>query len=289
MPPFKRRVLPLFVLVVAIMTASGCTHMMRTGITIAHPALENMETSLFREGNLELAREGLPGTIMLLNGMLETSPDDMLLLTMAVKAYVGLGMMIEDESPNRATALYARGTEFGIRALKHNRCFRKALENGERISEAVRCIKSEKYLPALVWTLASMGANVLLNVDDPMIAIDLGNVRAMASQAVSIDSDYFYGFANLFVGVANSMLPPAFGGDREKAKKAFDAISKMNDGKFLLSKVYYARFYVTDSNEARQIWQSVADAPDRLIPEIELINQIAKAKARHYLKRKGSL
>jgi hypothetical protein len=35
--------------------------------------------------------------------------------------------------------------------------------------------------------------------------------------------------------------------------------------------------------------QGVSDSPDKLMPDIELMNQIAKAKARHYIKVKESM
>ena len=279
----KQKTVHMLAIAVLCIMVSGCMPMMRTGISIAHPALENIEASLFKQHNLDLAEKGLPGTIMLLEGMLETAPDDMLLQVMAVKAYAGLGMLVEDESPEEATALYMRGTEWGIAALKQHGGFRKALEQGKNMNEAVREIKSKTFVPALLWTAASMGSNVLLNVGDPMIAIDLGAVNAMASQAIIIDPRYFYGFAHMFIGTANSMLPAAFGGDKEKALRAFETISALNNGKFLLSKVFYARFYLTDDKLINQTLNGVVEAPDGLIPEIELMNQIAKAKAGHYL------
>ncbi|MFZ5562553.1 MAG: TRAP transporter TatT component family protein, partial [Thermodesulfobacteriota bacterium] len=110
-------------------------------------------------------------------------------------------------------------------------------------------------------------------------------VNALADQAISLDPRYFYGFAHMFIGTANSMLPAAFGGDKEKALRAFETISALNNGKFLLSKVFYARFYLTDDAAVQQTLNGVVEAPDRLIPEIELMNQIAKAKARHYLNK----
>jgi hypothetical protein len=263
--------------------------MLRSGIKIAHPAIENIEVALFQQENLELVKEGLPGQILLLEGMLETAPNDLLLLTMATKAYTGLGMMIEDTDPEQATVLYTRGTELGIRALKQHRGFRKALEKGASLSDAARKIKGQKFIPPLLWTASCMGANVLLNAGDPMIAIDLAPVNNMANHVVEVNGGYFHGFAYMFVGTVNSMLPATFGGDKEKAKQAFKTISDLNDGKFLLPQVFYARFFVTDDNDAKAILQSIIDTPDGQMPEIELLNQIAKAKARFYLQQMGSM
>jgi hypothetical protein len=263
--------------------------MLRSGIKVAHPAIENIEVALFQQKNLDLVEKGLPGQILLLEGLLGTAPDDMLLLTMATKAYTGLGMMIEDEYPEKATALYTRGTECGVRLLKQHRGFRKALEEGKSMGDAAKQIKSKKFVPALLWTASCMGANVLLNAGDPMIAIDLAPVNTMANHVAELDSNYFYGFAHMFVGTVNSMLPATFGGDKKKAKEAFKTISDMNKGKFLLPKVFYARFYLTDDHEVEKELRGIIDTPDGEMPAIELLNQIAKSKARYLLKKKGSL
>lgn len=287
MTSLKRKMVFMCAAAALLVMVSGCTSMLRSGIKIAHPAIENIEVALFQQKNLDLVKEGLPGQLLLLEGMLETAPNDMLLLIMATKAYTGLGMMVEDVDPAQATVLYTRGTELGIKALKHHRGFRKALENGKNIGEAAKQIRSKKFIPPLMWTASCMGANVLLNAGDPMIAIDLAAVNNMANHVAKVDGDYFYGYAHLFVGTVNSMLPATFGGDKAKAKQAFQTISEMNAGKFLLPKVFYARFYVTDDNDTKAIYQSIIDTPDGEMPQVELLNQIAKYKAEVYLEKMG--
>jgi hypothetical protein len=285
----KQKMVFMSAVAVLLVMLCGCTPMLRSGIKIAHPAIENIETALFQQKNLDLVEKGLPGQILLLEGLLGTAPDDPLLLTMATKAYTGLGMLIEDEYPEKATALYTRGTECGMRLLKQHRGFRKALEDGKSIGEATRQIKSKKFVPALMWTASCMGANVLLNAGDPMIAIDLAPVNTMANHVVALDSNYFHGFGHMFVGTVNSMLPATFGGDKKKALEAFKTIDKMNDGKFLLPKVFYAKFYLTDDKDIEMTLRKIIDTPEGQMPEIELLNQIAKAKARYALKKKGIL
>ncbi len=287
MTSFYRNTLYAITIAFLLVISTGCSSMLRTGIYMAHPAFENIEVSLFRQQNIELVKQGLPGTILLLEGILETSPNDLLLLTMAAKSYTGLGMIVEDENPALATALYQRGTECGIRALKQNRSFRYTLEEGKSVAEAAKTITSETYVPALTWTAASMGSNVLLNTGDPMIAVDLGNVSTMINQANNLDGEYFYGFAHMFLGIINSMLPEAFGGDKQKAKKEFATVVAMNDGKFLLSTYFYARFYIIDEAIQKKTLREIVDTPDGQMPEIALMNQIAKAKSRILLKEKG--
>ena len=285
----KEKMLGVFAIVLLCLMASGCMPTMRLGIGMAHPAIENIEASLFRQNNLDLAKRGLPGTIMLLEGLLANAPNDLMLQVVAVKAYIGLGMLIEDESPAEATALYSKGTEWGMMALKQHRGFRKALAEGKNMIEAARQVKSKRFVPALLWTAACMGSAVLLNIDDPMIAVDLGAVNALVNQACALEDTYFHGFAYIFVGTVNSILPAAFGGDRQRAEAAFKTISTLNEEKLLLSKVFYAQFFLTDLSRSKEIMQGVIDAPEKLMPDIELMNQIAKAKARHYLKVKESL
>jgi len=285
----KQTMVCIFTIAALLAMVAGCTPMLRSGIKVAHPAIENIEVALFQQKNLDLVEKGLPGQILLLEGLLGTAPNDKLLLNMATKAYTGLGMLIEDEHPEKATELYIRGTELGIQLLKQHRGFRKALEQGKNMGEAAKTIKSKKFIPALLWTTSCMGANVLLNAGDPMIAIDLAPVNAMANHLVKLDSDYFHGFAHMFVGTVNSMLPATFGGDKDKALKAFETIAELNEGQFLLPQFFYARFFVTDDNDAATIMRSITDTPDGQMPEIELLNQIAKSKSRFYLKQKGVL
>lgn len=293
MASFNQKMLCMFAVAALLAMTSGCAAIvnsgLRTGIKMAHPAIENIEVALFQQKNIDLVKEGLPGQLLLLEGLLGTAPDDMLLLTMATKAYTGLGMLIEDVDPEQATLLYSRGSECGLNALKLHRGFRKALERGENLSNAARTIKSKKFVPALLWTSACMGSNVLLNAGDPMIAIDLAPVNNMINHVLTLDSDYFYGFAHLFVGCVNSMLPETFGGDKEKALEAFETIFKMNQDKFLLAKYFFGRFSVTDEELAKATMKNIVNTPDGEMPEIELLNQIAKAKARSFLKQKGSM
>lgn len=287
MTSLNRKIFYAITIAVLLAISTGCSSMLRTGIYIAHPAFENIEVSIFRQQNVDLVQQGLPGTILLLEGILETSPNDLLLLTMAAKSYTGLGMIIEDENPALATALYQRGTECGIQALKQNLDFRYTLRESKSVAEAAKAIRSRRYLPALTWTAASMGSNVLLNTGDPMIAVDLGSVSTMINHVNNLDGEYFYGFTHMFLGIINSMLPEAFGGDKKKAKKEFDTVFEMNDGKMLLSTYFYAKFYITDEKRQAKTMREVADAPNGQMPDIELMNQIAKAKAKYYLKEKG--
>ena len=62
---------------------------------------------------------------------------------------------------------------------------------------------------------------------------------------------------------------------------------KISDGKFLLAKLYYARFYaplVVDEKLFERELNEVLEAPSDALPEVVLLNEIAKAKARIFLK-----
>lgn len=286
MTSLAKKTVCLVAMSVLLTAVSGCMPIIRASIKFARPALENIEVSLFQQNNLDLVKKGLPGQILLLEGMLETLPNDLFMLTMSAKTYAGLGMMVEDEDPAQATMLYARGRECGLRALKLHSGFRKALADGKNMGEAARQVKDKKYVPVLMWTAAAMGSNVLLNAGDPMIVVDMATVNTMVDQVITLQDDYFYGLAHMFVGTVNSMLPASFGGDKVKAKQAFEKVFKMTDNKFLLPRVFFARFYVTDDEDAKMMLRSVIDAPEDLMPEIALLNQVAKSKARHYLAKK---
>ncbi len=76
------------------------------------------------------------------------------------------------------------------------------------------------------------------------------------------------------------------GGDPEKARQYFENNLKTTEGKFLLTYIYYARFYAAKTlNEELfdELLAKVEETPADVLPGYQLLNMIAKKKA-SYLK-----
>jgi len=277
----RLRLIPLFVGLFII--SSGCSGVKKVAIKGVSPVLDDVNEAIFYENDLELVKNGLPSTIILVEGMVRASPKNYKMLVLAAKAFAGYAIVMEDEDPEHASMLYLKGKEYGLRALKRHRGFRNALENETPFEEAVKLINRKKYLPALIWTGLCWGLDIMLRIDDPMAVINATKVRAIMEQASAIDDSYFYGMAHVFFGSYYAILPSIFGGGPEVVQAEFDKAFKASEKKFLLAKVFYARYYATlimDEELFERELNEVLETPSDILPEMVFLNEIeSKGKA----------
>ena len=76
----------------------------------------------------------------------------------------------------------------------------------------------------------------------------------------------------------------------EVAEAEFQRAFEISDGKFLLAKVFHARYYaplIVDEELFERELNEVLEAPSDALPEVRLLNEIAKAKARIFLANKS--
>lgn len=282
-------------LFVGIFMLCGCATVQNTiqdtmkKITISTmvPIIEDVNDAIFRENDVNLVRAGLPGNMLMIEGMARSAPNNYYVLVMASRAFAGYGTLMEDKDPEQASSLYLKGRDYGMRALKQHSGFASALEEGKPLEEAVKLVNSKGYLDALLWTGVCWGQQINLNLNDPMVVVSAPDVKAIMGQVMTLDDSYFYGMAHIFFGSYYATLPSIFGGGKEMSKAEFDKAFKISDGKFLLAKVFYARFYaplIVDKKLFERELNEVLEAPSGALPEVALLNQIAKEKARIFLK-----
>ena len=81
-----------------------------------------------------------------------------------------------------------------------------------------------------------------------------------------------------------------FGGDTASARTHFEKAIQASDGKFLMVYYYYARSYAV-MTQNKDLFESllhrVIDAPENLLPDQNLANEIAKMKATELLKHEN--
>ena len=100
-----------------VLAAAGCSFQSLSA-RMMRPMLDDIANSLYRQTDLELAKDGLPSFLLIIDGLLESDPYDRQLLLTGAQAYSAYAMaFVEDEDPVRARALYDRGREIGWRAL----------------------------------------------------------------------------------------------------------------------------------------------------------------------------
>ena len=187
----------------------------------------------------------------------------------------------------KAIEHYARSEMYAFKALaKSNKIFKNARSvEAESFENALQKLKKKDVEP-LFWAAYSVARGISLQKDDPMQVIDLARVELMMRRVLELDETFYFGSAHLFYAVYYGDRSPAIGGDPEKAKEHIDKVDEINNGKFLMSKFYLARYYAypkLDVELYKNSLQEVIDAPADVFPGQEAATSIAKSRAKRWL------
>ncbi len=262
--------------------------MNRAAIGFLDPVLVDAADRIERDTDLELVRLGLPGTILLVEGLLETSPKDDALHLLQARSITGYALgFVEDHDRHRAGALYMRARDHALDVLRrHDDDFAIGLQGTlDQFRSAVRALDDDQ-VEAIFWAANAWGSWINLNLDDTEALADLPRVEEMMRRALEIDPNFYHAGPHLFLGVYYASRSKILGGDPVQAQQHFDQVFARTRNHYLLAHVFYAQYF------ARQAWDAelfsetlnwVLAQPKGLYPDAGLANAIAKEKAQRLL------
>ncbi len=242
---------------------------------------QNLSTAILDQEDPELVREGVPTLLLLLDSMVVSSPDDSDLLGAAAELYAVYGVAFVSDR-QRAKTLTARARELGERALcaeDRAACAldQRSFDEYERIILDLRPGAADALYS---YSIASL-AYIRTHGDDMIALADLPKVEAALKHLLELGVDDTAGQVNMYLGILNSLRPPALGGQPELGRRYFETAMGLTGGKDLSVKVEYARGY------ARLVYDR--ELHDRLLndvlasevqqPGLTLANSLARQQA----------
>ncbi|MEZ4746376.1 MAG: TRAP transporter TatT component family protein [Calditrichia bacterium] len=249
--------------------------------------------ALYAEPDLQIAETAITANLKLIEGFHRADPKNKTILDMLTQGYSGLALaFLEDSAPDRASRIYLRARDYGLLRLQQTKAFKNGIPVKESDFVARLPMLEKKDLPTLFWTAFAWAGWVNLNRNDPQAVFDLSKVKAMMTRVLELDETFFFGSAHLFWGSTLGSIPPMLGGSPEKAKEHFEKALAISDGKFLITKVYYAQFYATttlDEELFDRMLSEVLEAPEDVLPGYELLTAVAKRKAADLQSRKDDI
>lgn len=262
----------------------------RVGINLLDTTILDLVDKMMDTKSGGAVKEGVAGDVLLITALTELSPKNYNLLAQCALLYGAYGLFIEDDNPELASELYVIGKSYGIRALCLNKKFRKGYEKGDKIPTLVQNL-DEDYIEAITWTALNHGLYLILNMDDPMVLINMPDVVALAERSAELQEDYFYGVGMLVMAAYYSIVPEflGLGGGPDSALKAFDKAATFSDGNLLLIDVFKARFYapvIKDGELFDSLLENVLKIDSSVLKGGALLNELAKMKAKYYLEHK---
>lgn len=253
-----------------------------------------------QEGDLMVVESTLEKNLGTLEGLAKTGNKSIIVKTSrAFSSYSGfLEDKMEDaeiagdydtaeDMHEQAIENYKKSEMYAIKALrKSDKTFKDVRTvDLELLEKAIQKVKKKDVEP-MFWLAYSIARGISLQKDDPMQVIDLARVEMMMRRVLELDESFYFGSAHLFYAVYYGDRPPSIGGDLNKAKEHIDRVDEINDGKFLMSKFYLARYYAypkLDEKLYRKSLQAVIDAPDDIYPGENAATSLAKSRSKRWL------
>lgn len=287
MTGIRRILLGLAICIPLVSGLQGCSITQLT-ISATSGILEGGFEAMNRETDLQMAATAIPTDLKLLDGLILKSPDNEELLLLGAQGYTSYALgFVEDSSAKRASLFYDRAKNYGLRILFENKDFKENYQADlDHFTKSLDGFDKDD-VPAVFWTANAWGNYININRDNSDALADLPKVDAMMNFVLKHDESYFYGGAHLYFGTILGSLPAMFGGDTTAAREHFEKAIRLSDGKFLMLYYYYARSYAV-MTQNKELFESllhrVINAPENILPEQNLANAIAKAKAEELLK-----
>ena len=204
---------------------------------------QNLSTAITNNDDLATVKAGAPAYLLMLDSFVEGDPKDSNMQIAAAKLYSAYaGVFVKDEQ--RAKRLTQKSLDFALNAnclVEESRCNLKAMKfkKFETVIE-----KFEKEHIEHLFTLGSSWAGwIQSRRGDWNAAAELARVTKIMNHALKLDAQHQHGQIHLYLGVLNTLLPPALGGKPEVGKNHFEKAIEISQGKNLMAKVLYAEKY----------------------------------------------
>ena len=279
----KFRQIACIVVVCSMLFVSGCSYFISSQAT---QFADNLSLTIKNSDDPGTIADALPAYILLLDSMLQQQPGNVPMLLAASElnnAYVNL---LGESDSERARKVTRKSLDYATRAV----CLQDDKTCG------VLSMKYEAFLTLiqridtgdlpLYFSLGSAWASwISANRDDWNAIAQLAQVKAVMQRTIELDAHYQQGDAYMYLGVMESLVPPAMGGKPDVAKQYFDNAVEIGGNKNLIIKVAYARYYAKlmfDRDLHDRLLDDVITA-DGKVQDLTLSNTVAKKMARELL------
>ncbi len=280
------------VFILALSLLGGCsTSRLAAGAIV--PILENARDAALLSSDVQTFRDAAPANIFLIEGLIRTNPNDPRLRLSACMLYFSYAFsFIEEEDEAYASLLYLRGFAHGKAMLFRRRKIREMWDGPyETFTDMLKYLK-KKDIPAIVWTAANWSQFISLHLDSTAVLGDIPRVAALLERSVEIEGDYFEGLPYIMLGSLHAFRPPIMGGSPEKSLENFERAFEVSQGRFLLAKYLYSRYYcyrIQDADEFESTLEWILSRQLPIYPDHRLLNEIARRKANRLLREKDEL
>lgn len=204
---------------------------------------DNVTKGLLSQDDPDIARLGTPAYLVLIDGFIESDPNNAAMLTAGAELYSAYaGAFVEDSK--RSKRLMQKSFDYGRRALclqQSNTCDMNRLPHAEFVS-VVKTVIIERIGTLYSYSMSWIGW-IQAHRDDLGAVANLPKAQFALEHVLALDESFKQGDAHLYLGVLHSLIPPSLGGKPEVAKTHFERALELSKGRNLMIPVLYAEHY----------------------------------------------
>ena len=273
------RLLTTFLFLGAFALNIGCISSQKIVAEKAPALFRDVAQSANRQSDIVLVRQGIPSYLMLIDGMVQSYPENPDLLLAGAQAYAAYASVLDEDEQDRAAYLNDRAKEYALKSLEMTPPFKDALGKPLEVFQERLKQTDKKQVPTLFW-VGNIWAGWIASSNDGAAAM------ALMERVLELDPGFYYGGPHLFKAILLSARPEQFGGNLKKAQEHFQKALDYSQGKFLMTDVYYAEYYARQTLN-RELFVStlkrVLETSARVEPDLTLANTLAQRKAKKLL------
>jgi hypothetical protein len=301
---------PLAVIALVLAAPLGACDVTRLAASSSASLFTRAGGAIEQHWDTELVGDGLPSSIMTLEGIFSVIPDDREVGIALARAYASYAYgWIEEEAElaeargdfdrqtelrTRARLLYLRARNIAIHLM---RLRDRGIDDALRSDEAtLRAYLEAHYTSSgdaelVFWAGYPWGSAIGVAYDDPALILDLPAARIFIERAAALDESYFHYASLLFLAASNSAVSESLGGDPARGRELFERTLALTNRRFFSVQLTYARLYAVSVGDRAlfvSLLREIIDGGDP-DPSVRLANRLARRRAIQLLRRVDDL
>lgn len=267
---------------IATLVLMGCSSIQSS---VSEGLAKSLSAGISSQSDVEMVKAGIPSYLLMIDGMILQDPENASLYMAGVKLYGTLANFVKDD-PVRLTYIVDRAFHYSeqLMCLTNDEWCGLSDQTYDTFRESIGKMDSDEvdllYLYAVSWA-----SNVEAHKSDMVAISNLPKIKAAMQRVLQLDESYDRGGAHLYLGVLESLIPPALGGKPDIAKTHFDRAIEINKGRHLMASVmyaeYYARILFKRELHDKLLKQVLAETPQE--EGLTLANTVAQQRAKQLL------
>jgi len=289
-----RKFLPLWMMVTLVCACSGCAIARRAAANAGLNTMRSLVVAIESQPDPELVRQGLPAFILLIDGMLVSYPQNTDLLLAATNAYNSYcqAFLTNEDEAERASKLYARAKDYGLRLLRQRQFFNAVIEGSIDDYEAALRLFTVSDVPHVHAAAAAWLGWIVANSDSMAALAQLPRALALSRRVLELDDTYGNGAAHLVVAIYNAVQPRGAGQDLDKSRRHFAKAIELAGPANLTPRVLHAEIIgkaTLDQVFFTETLEAVLAVDIAKYPETRLFNELAQDRAQSLLNQSDEI